>query len=605
MRVESDQPQMIRSWTLWVILGFFICGFAVLIGRLWSVQIRDNPEYSGAQLAQSYRRVQTPGMRGRILDRNGVVLAYNRPAYSVAIYCEELRRPGRWANTIAAVDACVTQLSVRLGIPRQVTMKDVERHVLKNLPMPFIVFQDVDFTTVAKLSENFDEFPGVVVMPVPRRVYPHGALAAHVIGSVGFFATDPEPNGVRWHFRLPEPRGRSGIEARYDDLLSGMSGEAVLRVDSRGYAHERWVKQKERSGRDLMLTLDVKLQQVAEAALAHRPGAVVALDPRNGDLLVLASAPTYDLNEMVPPVSSTYYRGLLDNEEKPLFNRAIQGTYPPGSVFKPFTAIAAQENNFNADTLYNCDGIYTDYNCRLRCANHYGHGELDLRQAIMKSCNPYFCAMGTQVGIEAISATAEQAGFGVKTGIDLPGEAKGIMPTPEWKLRSQKARWTPADTAQCSIGQGMILVTPLQVAHAIGSLAEGGATYRPRLVAFGNHQGELQRRLSWSHDAIRAVIDGMELVVSSGTGRTMQVEGVAVAGKTGTAEYIDSQRVRRKRVWCAAFAPADHPEIVVVGLLDNGAGGGKDVGPIIQKVLSAYFNAKAIPLIASPETLED
>lgn len=605
MKVERVAPQRVAGWRLLVAMVFFLIGCLTLVWRLWNVQVVESGEYSGAQSAQSYRRVQTPGLRGRIYDRNGIVLADNRPVYSVAIYCEELRQSGRWENTIRAVDACIDDLSLRLGLPREVTTKEVSRHVRQSLPMPFVVFEDVGFRTVAYVTEHADELPGVVIRVGSRRVYPLGSLAAHVLGYVGY-ATELRDDGIRWHYRLPETVGRAGIEARYDSLLAGHSGEGLLRVDSRGYAHERWMNRAQQAGSDLTLTLDVRLQQVAETALAGRPGAVVALDPRNGDVLVMASAPAYDPNNMVPPVSSAFYRGLLENPDRPLFNRAIQGNYPPGSVFKPFVAIAAQEHNYDANTLFDCTGIYTEHNCRLRCANRYGHGELDMRQALMKSCNPYFCSLGTRIGMDAIAATAEQAGFGSRTGIDLPGESAGLMPTPAWKERTGRGRWRISDTAQCSIGQGMILSNPLQVAHAIGTLAMEGDMRRPRLVAVGT-QGELQRRLPWDHDAIRAVIDGMCMVVAGGTGQTMRVEGLTVAGKTGTAEYIDAAtKSRRKRVWCAAFAPSEHPEIVVVALLDNGTGGGKDAGPIIQNVLAAYFGAKAHSNDdINPYTLED
>ncbi len=593
MRVESVAPQRVASWKFLVALGLFLAGSLVLIHRLWVVQVVDRGTYSGAQSAQSYRRVETPGLRGRIFDRNGVLLAENRPEYTIAIYCEELRQPGKWDNTIAAVNQCIDDLSLRLGLPREVTLKDVRRHVRQALPMPFQVFKDVDFRTVAYVTEHADELPGVVVQARAHRYYPHGSLAAHLLGYVGY-ATERRQEGIVWHYRLPEIIGRSGVESRYNDLLAGESGEALLRVDSRGYAHERWVSQKQRAGSDLTLTLDSRLQQTAERALAGRPGAVVALDPRNGDVLVLASAPTYDPNKMVPPVSSAFYKSLANDPQKPLFNRALQGTYPPGSVFKPFVAIAAQEHNYNAHTLHDCTGIYTEYNCRLRCANRYGHGELDMRQALMKSCNPYFCSLGVRIGMDAIAATAEQAGFGSRTGIDLPGEARGLMPTPKWKAETKRGKWNVSDTAHSAIGQGMILVTPLQMAHATGALAMGGQMRRPRLVAVGT-QGELQRHLPWSHDAIRAVIDGMEMVVSGGTGQTMRLEGITVAGKTGTAEYIDGKtRLRKKRVWCTAFAPSKDPEIVVTALLDDGSGGGKDAGPIVQKVLAEYFNTKAL-----------
>ncbi len=625
MKIEEERPSIIRAWTLFVILAVMLLGVGFLACRLWQVQVVEGAHYGEAQLAQSLRRVELPGLRGRILDRNGEVLAENRPAYAIVLYCEELQQPGRWENTVDAIDAVIDQLAQRLGRPRQLTTKAVRRHIHSSRPMPLTLWEDVDYREIAYISEWATELPGLEIIPMSRRHYPNGALAAHLIGYVGR-ASAAQESDERWDYRLPDPHGRAGLEAYYDHLLSGTSGEELLRVDSRVYTRERWVYREAKAGQDLTLTLDVKLQRVAEAALNGRPGAVVALDPRNGDVLTLASAPSYNINTFIPSISRDEWKALNTDAQLPLINRATQAQYAPGSVFKPFVAIAAQEQNFNADTLHECLGIYTDHNLHLRCANRWGHGEIELRQAIMKSCNPYFCFMGSHVGVAAIAATAEQAGFGKRTGIDLPGEYAGLMPTPEWKLRrhpvireangswfckackqrvaKNHALWTPADTAQISIGQGTVLATPLQVATATAAIASGGSVYQPRLANFGNAKGTLIRHLPWARENIRAVIEGMEATVTGGTGQTMQVKGVKVAGKTGTAEYND-RGVRRKHVWCVAFAPADNPEIVVCAMMDNGIGGGRDAGPIVQKVLAEHFKTQAVQVTADEESLQD
>ena len=602
MHVDEPQKPGVRVWTLWVLTGIFAVGILALGWRLWQVQVLEPGRYGSVQARQSLRLVEHPGLRGRIFDRNGVVLADNRPAYAVVIYCEELRQPGAWNNTILAIDALIDQLARRLGLPRQISREKVVRHIRESRPVPLIVWQDVQFPTLAYISEQIENLPGVEILPMPQRFYPQGSLAAHLLGYVGQSdATKQET--VNWNYRLPDVHGRGGVEQFYDALLSGKSGEEALLVDSRVYTRERWIRSEAQTGGDLTLTLDSVLQRTAEQALAGRAGAVVALNPNNGDILALASAPAYDLNTFVPTISSKAWNLLLKDKRTPLFNRAIQGQYAPGSVFKPLVAVAAQEQAFNADTLYACTGAYTDYHCHLRCANRYGHGELDMRQALMKSCNPYFCNMGVKIGIDAIVAVAQQAGFGTKTGIDLPGERPGFIPTPEWKRRQTKVPWLPSDTAQCAIGQGAVLTTPLQIAHAIGAIAAGGKVYRPRVVAFGAG-GELQRRLPWSGETVQAVVDGMEMAVLNGTGKTMQVEGVRTAGKTGTAEYMDGG-VRRKHVWSVAFAPIEKPEIVVCAMLDNGIGGGRDAGPIVQAVLATYFKTTAPELELDDETLED
>ncbi|MBR5587852.1 MAG: penicillin-binding protein 2 [Kiritimatiellae bacterium] len=607
MKIEDFSPQeLISGWRFLTLAVIFVVGIAILLLRLWNVQVLDSPQYGAAQSAQSFRYVEIPGLRGRIFDRNGEILADNRPSYSVVLYCEELRSAGRY--TADAADALIDQLAERLGLSRTVKQQQVVTHVRTSLPMPLVLWQDVDYRTIAYLSEWAEDLPGVAVLARPRRIYPNGALAAHTIGYVGApgkALSNYTNSGRKWNYRLPELRGRAGLEAQYDEFLSGKSGEENLQVDSRGYTRDRYVCEEAFPGHDLTTTLDVRLQRIAEHALAGRPGAAVALDPRNGDVLAIASAPGYDLNAMIPPHAGTTLARLNTTPGLPFIHRAIQAQYAPGSVFKPFVAIAAQEfANFNPDTLCECTGIYTDYNCRLRCAQRYGHGELDLRQAIMRSCNPYFCTMGVSIGMEFISKIAQQVGFGNETGIDLPAEADGFLPSPEWKLRRHKIKWNPVDTAQCAIGQGAITATPLQVANATAAIAMRGKRYQPRLVSMDAPNGRLIETLPWRKASLDAVIEGMRMTVRSGTGQTMQVEGVDVAGKTGTAEYMD-RGVRRKHVWCTAFAPADKPEIVVCVMLDNGTGGGKDAGPVVQKILATHFNTKATQVSADDEALND
>jgi penicillin-binding protein 2 len=470
----------------------------------------------------------------------------------------------------------------------------------RSLPMPLILWANVDYSKVAYISEWADELPGVDIITFPKRTYPNGTLAAHVIGYVG--ASTRQIQRGEYHYRLPEFEGRAAIEKRYNEYLSGEPGESLLRVDSRGYTHHRSIHRPAVPGKDLTLTIDAQLQRTAEAALANRPGAIVAIDPNNGDILALASAPTYNIDLMVPPMSSAFYKSLINDPDKPLINRAIQSPYAPGSIFKPFVAIAAQEEGYDENTLHDCTGIYTDHNARLRCANRYGHGELDLREALMKSCNPYFCYVGTEIGMDPILRVAKQAGLGKPTGIDLGGEAKGNLPT-----QKENEPWKFNETAQCAIGQGRITTTPLQMAHATATLAMGGKVMRPRLVAH-SPEGELIETHSWNHDYIAAVIDGMEAVVTGGTGKTMQIPGKKVAGKTGTAEFekrVNNKLERKKHVWCIAFAPVEKPEIAICAMLDEGNGGGKDAGPMVQQVLADYFGVNAVKVQVDEETLED
>jgi penicillin-binding protein 2 len=597
---HAEQSTSIRGWHLLLAFIPVVLGFFFLLQRLWNVQVLDSPQYGAAQSAQSFRRVLVPALRGKIYDRNGVVLADNVPTYAIVLYCEQHRRPGKWSNTTQAVNNFIDDLAKRLNLPREVSPKKVNEHMARSLPMPLILWANVDYSKVAYISEWADELPGVDIITFPKRTYPNGTLAAHVIGYVG--ASTRQIQRGEYHYRLPEFEGRAAIEKRYNEYLSGEPGESLLRVDSRGYTHHRSIHRPAVPGKDLTLTIDAQLQRTAEAALANRPGAIVAIDPNNGDILALASAPTYNIDLMVPPMSSAFYKSLINDPDKPLINRAIQSPYAPGSIFKPFVAIAAQEEGYDENTLHDCTGIYTDHNARLRCANRYGHGELDLREALMKSCNPYFCYVGTEIGMDPILRVAKQAGLGKPTGIDLGGEAKGNLPT-----QKENEPWKFNETAQCAIGQGRITTTPLQMAHATATLAMGGKVMSPRLVAH-SPEGELIETLSWNHDYIAAVIDGMEAVVTGGTGKTMQIPGKKIAGKTGTAEFekrVNNKLERKKHVWCIAFAPVEKPEIAICAMLDEGNGGGKDAGPMVQQVLADYFGVNAVKVQVDEETLED
>lgn len=618
MEIEnSEAPSTIRFWHILILFIPILLGLFTLVQRLWNVQVLDSPRYGAAQSAQSFRRVLVPAMRGKIYatrrtengEKEKILLADNKPTYAIVLYCEQLRQPGSWKKNVEAVNTFIDDLSKRLGLPRESslnarTIKDVETHMRQSLPMPLILWRDVDYSKMAYVSEWADELPGIDIMVFPKRTYPNGTLAAHVIGHVG--ASSRQIKRGQYHYRLPEFEGSSAIEKRYNKHLSGEPGESLLRVDSRGYTHQRSVQRPAVEGKDLVLTLDVDLQRAAEAALNNRPGAIVAIDPRNGDILTLASAPTYNIDKMVPPISSAYYQTLIDNPFRPMYNRAIQTAYAPGSIFKPFVAIAAQEMGYDAHTLHDCMGIYTEHNARLRCANRWGHGELDLRGALMKSCNPYFCYVGTHIGMDPILRVARQAGLGERTGIDLGGESKGNLPTYRDKTTHQiLPNWSPVDTAQCAIGQGRITTTPLQMAHATATLAMGGKAMRPRLVA-PTPEGELIKVIPWNKEHLQAVIEGMEAVVTGGTGQTMQLQGINVAGKTGTAEFIEhGTRERKKHVWCIAFAPVEDPQIAICAMLDEGNGGGKDAGPMIQQVLATYFGVKAAEVDADDASLED
>lgn len=593
--ILASNAEPIRSWRLFFIGAFFIAGVAVIIHRLYAVQVVETPRYQGSQIRQSLRRVQLPGQRGRIFDRNGVCLADNRPSYCVTLYTEELRRSGNWTNTINAVDNQVEALSAILGKPRQISRRQIDRHVRQSLPMPLVAWRDLDEEAVARVAERQESLDGVDISVEPARVYPHGSFAAHVIGYIGRDkpvqnADDPENADEPSHYHLPDMVGRAGLERVYDHHLRGTPGQQILQVDARGYRHKSWIRQAAQNGRDLHLTLDFNLQRTLEAQLKGKVGAGVVLDPRNGDVLAMASSPAFDLSNMVPFIPAAVWGALSDDPAKPLLNRATQGQYPPGSVFKPFTALAALKAGIPSDWIYTCTGRFKLGDFTLRCWNLHGHHELELHTALTQSCNPYFCAVAAEIGIMKIAAVAMEAGFGALTGIDLDSEYAGRVPTPDWR-KSRGERWVPGDTCQTAIGQGALLATPLQVATAIGAIAMHGRVMKPRLVAGGAKNGILEREIGWAKKDVDDVINGMIGVVEAGTARRVRLSGVQVAAKTGSAEYNFAPGDRRKHTWVAAFAPAKAPELVVAIVITDGQSGGSTTAPLVRNVLAAHFGA--------------
>ncbi len=575
------------GWRLAVLAFFFIVCVVWLAKSLHRVQVMNNVALTRYQMRQSIRRVQVPGARGRIYDRNGHCLADNRPSYCIAYYVEELRRPGQWTQTIDAVDADIDRLAAVLGLPRQITRQTVDRHVRQSLPMPLLAWRDVDEAVVARWAEEVGSFPGVDIYVQPERNYPYNGIAAHVLGYVKRDKPKSLP-GQKIHFYLPEMLGRSGLEQQYNDRMTGVCGGHLIRVDARGYKHSVWEGAPAADGEDIVTTLDIGVQMVLENALAGGRGAGVVLDPRNGNVLAMASAPGFNLNDFVPAPSHAFWNSLNSDEERPLFNRALQGTYAPGSTFKSVTALAAlTAGKITPGEVMHCSGVFTLGTMRVRCWNTYGHGEVTLRKAIEQSCNVYFCDIAHRTGYDAIRAVAESMGLGVATGIDLPYEAAGLLPTDAWKRRHMREPWRPGDTCQIAIGQGMLLTTPLQMAVSTAVLASGGKLYRPRLVA-GTPEGELVRDIALPRAMMNLVRDGMHDVTTLGTGRRARLRGTEVAAKTGTAEY-KSGGVIKKHTWMTAFAPFENPTVAIAILVEDGMSGGYTVAPIVRDVLVAIF----------------
>ncbi len=585
-----------------LVYAVMLAGFLLIGARLWWLQVAKSEVYAARQESQSVRRVRIPGIRGLMLDRAGVPLAENRPAYSLVLFLEDLRPTRRGETTLGRIRDTLAELSRRLGRPCALTDDELKRHLEKERPLPLVAWSDLDPAAVARWAEQADDLPGVDLVPDAVRVYPQGVLAAHVLGYVGR-ASFRQDAARPVHFAMEEMAGREGLEKRYDPLLRGRAGEQLVRVDVAGYRHALVGGEPPQAGRDLRLSLDARIQRLAEEALGEDPGVVVVLDPADGAVLAMASRPTFDPNRFVPAIPHGEWRTFLADTLKPLLNRATLGEYAPGSIFKPLVALAALGRGaITPATTWVCPG-YFERGRRWNCFHRTAHGPVNLHDGLMYSCNVYFCQAGLAAGPEAIAAMARSAGLGAPTGIDLGPERAGLVPDAAWKRRVQRDGWRDGDTCNLSIGQGALTVTPLQMAVVAAALANGGRRVHPQLLLGSRPHGagpfepapaRPPEDLGWNPTHLRWVREGMRAVAMDehGTGRAAQVPGYVVAAKTGTAEYGPAA-ARKTRGWMIAFAPYDAPRVAVAALIEDAESGGRVVGPRVGRLLAGILGPAA------------
>jgi penicillin-binding protein 2 len=585
--------------------------FVVFAVRLFQLQILEGDTYQRSSQKNSIRTERLIAPRGEIVDRDGRVLATTRPAFNVEVVPSELRRPEHTLTVLASLlGDTPDHLRAIYGDPRG-----------RLRFQPVRLADDLDWERLARVEAHHFALPGVITEVRPFRNYPNGPLAAHLLGTLGEVRSDQLESDAFADYRSGDVIGQSGIEAELEPDLRGHAGGRNVVVDVAGREVEVLDRVEPTPGGRVVLALDLDLQRTAEQGLAatapegeQAAGAVVALDPRNGDVLVLASLPSFDPNDFAGRLDPAVWHALMTDPRRPLQDRAISGQYPPGSTFKPFVAAAAlQAGVRTAHTTVFCPGSLAFGNRIYRCWRHQGHGNVDLRRAIMQSCDVYFYKTGIDLGIDRLARYARAFGLGSPTGIRLDGEKGGIIPSSGWKERRFGQAWMPGETLSAAIGQGYDLVTPLQLAVAYAAIANDGRVMRPRLVLqVMDHDGETRSRppevvstVPVSPANLALVRDGLRAVVEEpgGTGGRARVPGLAVAGKTGTAQVVRLEHTEglegdqipwkyRDHAWFASYAPADAPEIVVVALVEHGGHGGSAAGPVAQKVLQAWWDKK-------------
>lgn len=569
-----------------------LIGFLVLLVRLRNVQVSDTAHYRYTNSLQSERRVLTSGPRGRILDRNGVVMADNRETSMLVCQPSAFQRRN-WDDTFLEISNAIERVSAAIGRPAKLSEKAIRRHIKQSLALPLVVWRELSDTELAYFAEHEEDFPGFELQDALERVYPRGHEAAHLLGYVGRGHGEAVAGDEKFHFFEPEMRGRAGLESYYDSFLLGVPGKRRVVVDACGYAIGETDEVKPRPGPDLTLTIDCRVQEAVEKELEGCSGACVVLDPRSGDVLAMASAPGFNPNDFVPVLDAELYERYAKDPAKPLLNRACGGAYAPGSTFKPITALAGLEAGIPARATHDCNGVFSLGKMKLHCSARWGHGELDMRHALMKSCNPFFCNLALDAGTNRLMRTARTFGLGEKTGVDYGVDMAGAVPDAEWKMRTYHEKWFLGDVAQMSIGQGMLLVSPLQMARVAGAIGTG------YLVTPHLKSGlPVERKgLPFHPSYLRVVREGMYMVVNGdghdkGTGsrvaEIMKDTEVKVAGKTGTAE-IGKGATRRKNTWFIAYAPAEEPTVAVAMVIENGESGGGTTAPKVGNVLRKIF----------------
>ena len=560
--------------------------FLFLITGFWNLQVQNPQMYNEQAERNSIKALPIPAPRGKILDRDGRVIVDNHPSYSLILTRENLKT--EHLRTVADV----------LNMDYDDLAARVRRYTSRPKYDPIVIKEELTPADLSFVESHRDFFPEMELIPSQRRLYPQNGFAAHAIGYTGEISEEELDSPDFAKYSQGAVIGKFGIERQYNDTLMGVDGERQVEVDNRGKTRRVLDHKEAIPGKDLQLTLDLDLQAVAELAMEGKNGAVVAMNPRTGEVLAMVSRPTFDPNKFAVRIKSSDWREIADNPDHPLLNRAIQAQDAPGSTFKPIVAIAGLESGAIDDQYtVHCSGGAMFYGHYHKCHLKSGHGAVSLHKGIVQSCDVYFYNVGDRTGIDKIAFYANQAGLGQKTGIDLPHEAEGVVPSSAWKIRNFREKWYAGETISVAIGQGAVTVTPLQLAAAYSWLINGGVWHQPHMVRGGKY-----REHSWplAPDNVAKVIYGTWGVVNEGgTGGRAQLPGLNVCGKTGTAQLASDEFLKGKtgkefknNAWFVGFAPREAPEIVVVSLFEHGAEGPL-AAPITRDVLKAYFDKKA------------
>ncbi|MBF0447386.1 MAG: penicillin-binding protein 2 [Magnetococcales bacterium] len=595
---EHERFQIDARRRLWVIGGGLFGAFSILGGRLFYLQVMKGGAYRN--LAEDNRISLQPisAPRGRITDRHGRILVDNRPDFRLAVIPELAGDFPELLNRLQPIielsESQIDSIYNRLRRQRSFLPLQIKSHL--------------SWEELSHIETRIHTFPGVTIQVQSIRDYPFGSTAAHLLGYINEVSEQDEKRFPAIHFRSGDFVGKSGMERQYEMELRGREGVREMEVNAIGRQIRQLRETSPRPGQDLKLTIDLGLQQAVEKSLAGKSGAVVAMDPRNGRILAMASLPSYNPNQFIRGFSSKEWNALISDPDRPLGNKAIQGQYPPGSTFKMIVALAAMaEGKMDAKERYYCPGHITRENHKFYCWRRQGHGQVGLIQALAQSCDVFFYKLAEKVGIDAIERQARRLGLGEVSHIALAGERSGLVPSRSWKRATQGVIWYPGETLITAIGQGYLLATPLQLVNMIAAIANGGTVYRPTLVDWG--EDELPEVLHWGHikaDHLALIKKGLQEVVHGrvGTAKKSQPARVTAAGKTGTSQVVrhkrqesgqiiksDNQRHADHALYVtyAPASPSEEATLAIAVVIEHGGHGSSSAAPVAKEVIDYFF----------------
>jgi len=583
--------------------AFVGMAFLLIFICLWYLQVFKGTEFYRLSENNRIRIRENPADRGIILDRKDRVLAHNRPSFEVYLVPEDLKEnPG-----------VLIEVGEMLNISQD-EMKAKFQGLKSRFPFkPIKIKSDIDWNELALLETNRVHLPGIIVNVRPKRTYNYGPLASHLIGYLGEVDENELKQSREAIYRMGTLVGKYGVESRWEVDLRGVDGGRQVEVDALGREIKPLRSVEPFPGNNLILTIDLDLQKVAEQAFQDKNGALIAMDPKTGRILAMVSKPSFDPDLFTRNISQEEWNALVTNPHHPLQNKGIQGQYPPGSVFKIITAIAGLESGIiTPQTQMTCKGLYPHGDRDFRCWKEGGHGTINLHRAIVESCDIYFYQLGLKVGVDRIAHYAQEFGLGKTTGIFLPHEKPGIVPSTSWKKKRLGVPWYSGETLSLSVGQGYLNTTPLQLAMLISAVANGGKLYLPQVAErvvniYGDTLKEYPPleigRANVSEKTLHIIQEALMGAVNEpqGTGWACALKEVKVAGKTGTAQVVkmpenfkkgDMERMPlkfRDHAWFVAYAPFEDPRISVAVLAEHGGFGAAAALPIAKKVIETYL----------------